>query len=192
MNRRTVIKNLAFVIGAATLMPSCMKGEHSASIPLKKIAINGDQEDLISEICETIIPKTTTPGSKDLKLHLFVLKMVDDCYKKKDQQAFMTGLDQFKDLIQKKYNKSFIDLSNTERESALLDIEKSNKVPPINGGKPQKLADVPPLMAFYGVIKQQTLTGYTQSQYFMTKQIVYELVPGRWNAHYPASKVNEA
>jgi hypothetical protein len=188
MNRRTVIKNLALVIGGAALLPSCIKGNSSASIPLKHLTLNGDQENLIGDICETIIPKTTTPGSKDLKLHLFVLKMVDDCYKKKDQQAFITGLGQFTDLVQKKYSKSFSDLSVAEREAMLNSIDKGFK-PKVKGdtGKPPK--DVPPLNVFYGAIKQQTLTGYTTSQYFMTKQIVYELVPGRYNAHFPAKNL---
>jgi len=156
MNRRAVIKNLAFVIGAATLMPSCIKSEHSASIPLKHIALNGDQEDLIGDICETIIPKTNTPGSKDLKLHLFVMKMVDDCYKKKDQQAFLTGMGQFKDLVQKKYNKSFSSLSVAEREVVLTAIEKIGKTPTVHNGKPHKLADIPPINVFYGIVKKKT------------------------------------
>ena len=108
MNRRTLIKNLALVIGSATMLPSCLKGNKSASVHLKNLPISGDQEILLSDICETIIPKTTTPGSKDLNLHLFVMKMVDDCYKKKDQQAFIVGMGQFTDDdVKKKYNKSF-------------------------------------------------------------------------------------
>src|ERR1700693_5168461 len=106
MNRRTVIKNLALVIGGAALLPSCLRHNGGPSIHLKHLNISADQENLIGDVCETIIPKTDTPGAKGLNLHLFVLKMLDDCYKKKDQQAFMAGLVEFTDLVKKRYNKT--------------------------------------------------------------------------------------
>ena len=178
-------------MGGAVLLPSCLKSNDSASIHLAHLHINGSQESLISDICETIIPKTNAPGSKDLKLHLFVLKMVDDCYKKKDQLAFITGLNDFKDLVEKKYNQSFSDLDINEREAVLTGIEKSGNIQ-VHGGKRQKTHDTSPLNVFYGSVKQQTLTGYTTSQFFMTKQVVYELIPGRYNAHFPAKKLTPA
>ncbi|MDB4903356.1 MAG: hypothetical protein JWQ63_2637 [Mucilaginibacter sp.] len=202
MNRRTVIKNLALVIGGAALLPSCMKNNGGLSIHFKHLNISADQENLIGDICETIIPKTNTPGAKDLNLHLFVLKMLDDCYKKKDQQAFMVGLNQFNDMVKKKYNNSFSDLSVKEREDVLTALDKSSKsaADPSKSIKPvrdsqksldvaKKKPDVPPLNFFYGAIKQQTIFGYTNSKYFMTKQIVYELVPGRYNAHFPVKNL---
>jgi hypothetical protein len=202
MNRRTVIKNLALVIGGAALLPSCIKNNGGTSIHLKHLNISADQENLIGDVCETIIPKTNTPGAKDLNLHLFVLKMLDDCYKKKDQQAFMAGLNQFNDMVKKKFNSSFSDISAKEREDVLYGLDKSSKsaADPSKSIKPvrdsqksldvaKKKPDVPPLNFFYGAIKQQTIFGYTNSKYFMTKQIVYELVPGRYNAHFPVKNL---
>jgi hypothetical protein len=199
MNRRTVIKNLALVIGGATLLPSCFKGDGGNYIPLKHLSISADQEKLVGDICETIIPKTDVPGAKELNLHVFVLKMLDECYKKKDQQAIMKGMDEFSALVKKKYNQSFADLDIKDRESVLTGIESSNK-PKATGNKgaparnfrPQKDLLVPPLDAFYSAVKQQTIFGYTTSQFFMTKEIVYELVPGRYNAHYPVKNLKIA
>jgi hypothetical protein len=202
MNRRTVIKNLALIIGGTTLLPSCLHQDGSSYVRLKHIDINAGHQKLIADIADTIIPKTNTPGAKDLNLHLFVLKMLDDCYTKKDQQAFLVGLGQFNDMVNKKYNSSFSDLSAKDRENILTALEKSIRpakdpqkaIKPVNdSGKsietPKKKPDVPPLNLFYGAIKQQTIFGYTNSQYFMTKQVVYELVPGRYNAHYPVKDI---
>ncbi|WP_428330813.1 gluconate 2-dehydrogenase subunit 3 family protein [Mucilaginibacter sp.] len=198
MNRRTVIKNLALVLGSAALLPSCLHNKPVTAVALKHIPLDADQQALIADMCETIIPKTTTPGAKDLNLHLFTLKMLDDCYNKKDQQAIVTGLADFNDLVKKKYNQSFSELSVKDREAVLNGIEASakdqskNAKPQGRNAKPQKNIDASPINTFYWAVKQQTLFGYTTSQYFMTKQIVYELIPGRYNAHYPVSKLKTA
>jgi hypothetical protein len=195
MNRRTVIKNLALVIGGTVLLPSCLHSDGTSYVQFKHININADQQKLIADLAETIIPKTNTPGAKDLSLPLFVLKMIDDCYNKKNQQAFLAGLDAFNNLVKKKYDKSFSDLDVKDREAVLTGIENSGKDdtkhPKVQGrrSKPQKSLGTDPLMAFYWCVKQQTLFGYTTSQFFMTKEIVYELVPGRYIVHYPVKKL---
>lgn len=180
MHRRTVIKNLALIIGGAALLPSCMQEKGKASIGLKNVDVSADQEKLIGDIAETIIPKTNTPGAKDLQLHLFVLKMVDDCYTKKDQEAFMAGIDQFNKLVKDKYSHAFGECDVKQREQVLLGIEQDKD--------PKSTAYPAELKKFYDIVKGQTVNGYTTSKYFMTKQVVYELVPGRYNAFYPVKK----
>jgi len=205
MNRRAVIKNLALVVGSAALLPSCIKKDAGSTIQLKNLTLNADQQKMVEDMCETFIPKTTTPGAKDLNLPAFTLKMVDDCYTKKDQQAFMTGLVQFDEMVKGKYNKPFSDLSVSDREAVLNGMELKEKpadkqqksIKPVNESQKsldvaKKKADVPPVNFFYGAVKQQTIFGYTNSQYFMTKQVVYELVPGRYNAHFPVKNLKTA
>lgn len=202
MNRRAVIKNLALVVGSVALLPSCLKKGTGSTIHLRNLSISADKEMLIGDMCETIIPKTSTPGAKDLNLPAFTLKMVDDCYNKKDQQAFMTGLVQFDEMVKDKYSKSFSDLSVSDREAVLNSMEKNDKpadnqqksIKPVSESQKsldvaKKKPDVPPINFFYGAVKQQTIFGYTNSQYFMTKQVVYELVPGRYNAHFPVKNL---
>jgi len=184
MHRRIAIKNLALIIGGAALLPSCVHENGKASIKLTNLDISADQEKLIGDMAETIIPKTNTPGAKDLQLHLFVLKMVDDCATKKDQQSFMTGMAQFNDYVRKRYSNSFSNCTVKQREQILLDIEKD---------KDPKSSTYPAeLKTFYGAVKGQTVNGYTTSKYFMTKQLVYELVPGRYNAFYPVKQKQTA
>lgn len=184
MNRRTVIKNLALIIGGAALLPACDREAGKASVILKNINITGSQEALIGDIVETIIPKTETPGAKDLKLHLFVLKMVDDCYSKDDQHAFLTGIGEFNDAVKKQYGNEFAALTPKQREEVLLSIE--------NDKDPKSNSTSATLKRFYSILKGQTVNGYVNSQYFMTKQVVYELVPGRYNARFPYKQKQSA
>lgn len=187
MDRRTAIRNLALVLSSAAILPACTKDNPTAHF--KHFDITGDQETLVADLAETIIPKTTTPGAKDLNLDKFVWLMLDDCTKKEDQDAFFKGMDKFNDLTQKMYNKRFADCSKTEKAAILGTFEKKPGDKPAGsrpaGKKGDKAEKKDDLQAFYGTVKGLTVFGYTQSQYFMTKEIVYELVPGRYNAHFP-------
>jgi hypothetical protein len=192
MNRRTVIKNLALVIGGAALLPSCLHDSGKASIALKKINVSAAQEKFLADVAETIIPKTDTPGAKELNLHLFVLKMVDDCFSKKDQAAFMAGLDKLSKEAESRYGKLFGQCSQAQRESLLneLDHKQAEYYKAQQANKNSK-KEIPAddMLAFYGITKGETVFGYTYSKYFMTKQIVYELVPGRYNAYFPVKNL---
>ncbi len=70
MDRRTAIRNLALVIGGAALLPACTKQNPIAHF--KHFDISLDQQNLVTDMAETIIPKTSTPGATDLNLDKFV------------------------------------------------------------------------------------------------------------------------
>ena len=171
MDRRTAIQNLALVIGGAVLLPACTESHPTAHF--KHFDISFDQQSLVTDMAETIIPKTTTPGATDLNLYGFIMKMVDDCTKKKDQEIFIKGMGEFDSVPKKMFNKTFADCSKKEKEDVLKSFEKKDS------GYSKEL------QAFYQTVKGLTVFGYTESKYFMTKEIVYELVPGRYNAWYP-------
>lgn len=177
MNRRTAFKSLAVLARAVTLLPSCLhhtpqEADH-ASIPLKHLRVSGRQEQLLAEVCETILPKTDTPGAKDLGLHLHVLKMLDDCTFNKHQRVFFTGLKQLEQMAQLRHKLPFAACTTPQR-LALLQGPKRG---------PAELA------VFCRMARQLTADAYTSSKYFMTTQVVYELVPSRYNGHFPTKDV---
>lgn len=172
MQRRTLIKQLAFAYGALLLIPSCMPDKDKASVLLKKISIDGDQEKLLAALSETIIPKTDTPGAQDISAHLFVLMMVDDCYKADDQHKYLSGLKAFQANTKRQFSKAFTDCSPKEKEMLLTELEakKSND------------AD---LNYFYSTTKRLTIQAYTTSQFYLTNVQVYKLVPGKYQGCVP-------
>lgn len=171
MDRRTAIRNLAIVIGGATLLPACTT--HNPIAHFTHFDINSDQQTLITDMAETIIPKTHTPGATDLNLYGFIMLMLDDCTKKEDQQAFLKGMGEFNTVPQKLFKKDFAGCSKQEKEEVLKSFEKKD-----NGYSKD-------LLSFYNTVKGLTVFGYTESKYFMTKEVVYELIPGRYNAYFP-------
>ena len=176
MNRRTVIRNVLVFSAGAALFPSCLHEEGKASIALKNIPVNGDEEKLLAALAETIIPSTDTPGAKDLSAHLFVLKMVDDCYKKEDQQKFMNGLKAFEKRVSQKSGKLFADCDESQRNEIVAALD---------GEKP----GTDDLLFFYNAVKRLTVQAYTTSQFYMTKIANYKMIPGRFQGCVPVKSV---
>lgn len=175
MQRRTALKQLLIVAGGVTVLPACMQATTGASIPLNHIKINSDDEKRLAEISETIIPKTAIPGAKDVYAHLFILKMVDDCYEPEKQEQFVTGLKNIDGLSKKRYSSSFVNSTPAQREGLLAQLEKTKK------------GDA--FYDFYQMTKALTIQGFLQSKYVLTNVLKYELVPGRYNGFAPVKTV---
>ena len=143
---------------------------------LKHLTIDHEQELLLAEVAETIIPATDTPGAKALGLHLFVLKMMDDCYDAGDQQNLMKGLDQLDAAAQKSFGNRFMKGSMLQREKLL-------------GGLRAKSEHPAELIKFYTLTKYITIRGYKYSKYMMTELMPHKMIPDHYDGFYPASKL---
>ena len=173
VNRRTLIKQFLIVSVGITFLPGC-EGENKPSIALKNLDIDGDDEKLLAEVSETLVPKTDTPGAKDLSAHLFALKMLDDCYKKDEQQRFTSGLREFEKLVKEKNRKSFMSCSAAERQSVLSDLDK------------RKADD--DLSYFYATQQHLTIQAYTTSKFYLTQVHEYKIIPGKFKGCVPVTK----
>ena len=173
INRRTLLKQFVVLGAGMAIIPSCLSDKSKSSILLKKIKISSDDEMMLAELCETIIPKTTTPGAKDISTHLFVLKMVDDCTSKEEQEKFTSGLAAFNALCKTSAGKHFAACNKEERKAILQQLVAVKDA-----------ASAP--AAFLKTVKRYTIQAYTSSEFFLTKVQVYELVPGRYHGCVPA------
>src|SRR5687768_4458192 len=54
--------------------------------------LSPEQEALVSEVCEMIIPRTETPGARDAKVSEFIDMLLADYYKDEDRDRFLRGL----------------------------------------------------------------------------------------------------
>jgi len=175
VSRRSVLKQMAITSAGLLLIPSCMQDRSKASILVKNFTINTDQEAMLAELSESIIPKTTTPGAKDVYAHLFALKMMDDCRSKEDQEKFVKGLEAFEVFAKEKNGKSFLKSDKAERTSILEVMEKEKDA------KDDK-------HFFYSTMKRYTIQAYTTSKFYLTNVQVYEMVPSRWHGCVPVKQ----
>ena len=146
-------------MGAAlAFMPSCVYKQDKLSIQLKRLQINPDQEKMLAALADEVIPKTGTPGGSDLGLHLFALKIADDCFNDANLQPFAGGLKAF---------------TAAKAKNGALTL--------------QQAADDAALKDFANAYKSLVVRGYTQSEYYMTKVVPYKLIPGGYKGCVPVA-----
>jgi hypothetical protein len=184
MQRRTALKQLMLVTGGALLLPSCIKNIKQSSLDLVKVKVSADQEQLLEAITETIIPATDTPGGKDLQLHRFVFRMIDDCYAAGEQEKFMSGLTGFDTMAEAKAGGSFVTLSPEEKLNLLNELESVT-------GSADDAAKQQPVNFFYSLTKDLTIRGYMTAEYVMTQQLHYNMIPGRFEGCVRVKDAND-
>jgi hypothetical protein len=176
VTRRSALKQLLYVSAGMAILPACLQHTSRTSLTLKNISVDGDQEKMLAELVETIIPATTTPGAKELSAHLFTLIMMDDCYKKEDQQRWLTGMKAFEQASKKLNGHTFLDSTPAQREALLTALEAAKD-------------DKDDATFFYRGAKHLTIQAYTSSKYFLTKVNIYELVPARYHGCVPLKPI---
>lgn len=164
MNRRDAIAKSAILMGGilsagtlATILESCKTS--GGSKVGKDFAIVPIHSEMIAEIAEMILPKTSTPGAKEAQVPAFIEFMLKDCYKDDQQKAFFGGLDKLNDGADGNFMKASV-----AKKTELLKAEDSAKE------KSQ----------FWKTMKDLTVLGYFTSEQGATKAAEYLEVPGKY------------
>jgi hypothetical protein len=173
MQRRSAVKSLALTVGGLLSLPAWASGWTPKSLGHISI-VPPDQETLLGTIVDTIIPETTTPGAKALKVHQFALRMIQDCYEPQASVVLQQGLDLTESIAQQTYSKSFADCDATQRADVLNRLSSSTD---------------PAAKPFIDMIKRLTIQGYMNSEYYMVNVQKYTMAPGFYHGCVPVQAV---
>lgn len=193
MNRREYIKNTASALGLSLvgvsmseILVSC---QTQAKLDWKPVFFTNNQGALIAEIAETILPKTKTPGAKDMAVPQFIDKLAKETMSEDGQKELIGGLEKFEDDVKDKYGKSFLKISPKERNEFLsqLDKEKPRSGLSMWGITLEKDAPKP---SFFKTIKSLTLFGFYTSEEIGRNVLVYDPVPGEYIGCMPLNGQN--
>jgi len=192
MNRRDALKQTVLVMGYTVSVPTILgifaSCNSSPALTWKPEFFSEDQASLISELAETILPRTKTPGAKDLKIDQFIDQLLKQVLSPEDQNHFLRGMDAFEAQAKEVNGKSFINSSAEQRVALLTKIEKdTEKTPPSVWGINMK-KDATPL-PFYRQVKDLTLLGYFSSEHVGKKLLRYDPIPGAYSEDVPLSQV---
>jgi hypothetical protein len=169
MNRRDAIEKITLMMGgvlAAPLLAGAM-GEKLNFGP--SFNFTPEQETLLAEVADVIIPATGTPGAKEAGVEKFITRVVRDCYQLEEQKKFYAGLDKLDKDSKDAHGKGF---------AALDAAQKTDMI------KRTTTADKP----FFLQMKGLTVTGYFTSEIGATKALDYLPIPGRFDGSYPMQK----
>ncbi|WP_316811165.1 gluconate 2-dehydrogenase subunit 3 family protein [Pedobacter heparinus] len=122
MNRREAVRNVAFLMGgalSATTIGVFLEGCNSPSTKTAGSLFTDEQQKLITEIADIIIPTTSSPGAKDAGVGPFISLMLKDCYPDEAQKAFVKGLEDLDKQAKEEHKKSFMELSVAQRQELL-------------------------------------------------------------------------
>jgi hypothetical protein len=169
MERRSALKNMAMMVGGLVALPDWANGWSKNTI-VPNTLLSANASGLLTEIVETIIPATDTPGAKALGIDQFIQKVIADCYSKTVQDNFAKGLASIEATASKSFSKPFASLTTPQRIELLKGYETST-----DHDKKE----------FYGLVKGLTIRGYLNSEYVMTNITHYEMVPGHFYGCVP-------
>ncbi|SKA32109.1 Gluconate 2-dehydrogenase subunit 3 [Chitinophaga eiseniae] len=188
MHRRDAIRNVAILLGTAisastlSALESC-----TGSAPKNYDLHKPETKALLAEIAETIIPTTSTPGAKAAKVDEFIVVMMNDCYKKSDQEVFLDGLKKIDAASQQQFKKNFMEISPEQRTELLTRIDKERVE--YNKRKDKKEGDP---THYFQYLKELTLLGYFTSKEGATQALRYVPVPGKYEGCIPYKKGDKA
>jgi hypothetical protein len=185
MKRRKAIKKFGISIATIVAAPDILNLVAGCQVRNKEevvrthLFLNDEQDRMVSEVAEIIIPATDSPGAKEARVNEFIDLMLADCYYEKDQQSFIEGLERMETGSLSKYNRSFLQAS-TEQRTALL---KQEARPEQNSNDPTR---------FFQIIKELTLLGYFTSKVGATQALEYKATPGKFEGCTPLKKGQKA
>jgi gluconate 2-dehydrogenase gamma chain len=185
MDRREAIRRTALLMGGVISAPAIaaiLNGcKADPKVDWKPSFFTDQQAVLVSQVAEIIIPKTDTPGAKDVGVPAFIDLVLKDCYSKEDQDRFLSGLTEFDQRADSDFGDSFIDMSAEQQQAlvkkvhdAALEIELTT--------------DPAPKRPFILMMKELTMLGFFTSQVGATQVLQYDPVPGAYKGCIPVSE----
>ena len=204
MKRRHFISSLAIILPASIISTDLIFS--SCRSEVKEEYFTDENIKLLDEIGETIIPATSTsPGAKAARIGEFMKVYVTDCYTPDEQNVFWSGITKIKNLSKRKYGKSFLNLSVSQRQDILKEIKNEpqdsakSKNKSIAGsgdavqtGKGQASTIDNSGSHFYSMFKNLTLFGFFTSQPGATQALRYVQTPGSYQGNVPYKNGDKA
>lgn len=209
MNRRDALRNTGLILGyslSAGTVAAVVNGCKAPAEPdwLPSI-LSSKTIDIVAEIAETILPKTETPGAKEVLVHRFIDEAIKTSFGPNHRKHLIDGINGFDGVCQSATGSSFMDLSKSEREEYLVQLEnqtikineefmvkqaqknKQGEKEPPNAG-PMTTAEPTEFRHYYSDLKSLILAGYFTSEKIGKEVLAYDPVP---QAYDPCMAITE-
>jgi Gluconate 2-dehydrogenase subunit 3 len=175
MKRKKAIGTILLAGGATVVGFSGYEWYFLTKTPDKNYLLG--KKSLLTELAETIIPATDTPGAKEAGAVEFMIPMLNKCTDNKTLNRFIRGLQDLEEYTQSNYQREFSECSLEEKTAVLSWAEQKSKVSNSLLGKIKNKFTGHP---FFEILKTYTLYGYCISEKGAGLGMHYIAVPGKY------------
>jgi hypothetical protein len=177
MNRREALQQVAWLMGGVVSAPALLgilNGCTAKPVAAwKPVFLTGEQAAVVTEVAEIILPRTDTPGAKDVGIPAFIDVMLKDAYPQEAQARFVAGLDEFDALAKKQHGRVFAQLDAAQRDAL---VRTSHDAAIADARAHTGPAPLP--RPFILTMKELTLLGYFTSEVGATQALQYNPAAG--------------
>jgi hypothetical protein len=172
MDRREALRLAASLAGAAFVASNGVLAACAPRGRTTSSALTGDDQDLIEEIADTLLPTTAaSPGAKAARVGAAINLLLTDCYDAKAQRRVVQGLKDFRATCRERKRADFTTLSRSDREQLLREIDTHSK----------KVGSA----HYFGLFRELATGAYFSSQIGTTQALRWVAVPGRFEGCVP-------
>ena len=160
----------------SALMSGCKADPKAAAT--SNSYLTAEQEALLNELCDLILPKTSTPSATEVGVPAFIHAVMQDCTSQAERDAFVAGLRQLDADA-----KGFAQLSASEKTAFLKKIDTDARA---------AKDKATPTQAAWRKLKELTVVGYFTSEVGASEVLEYVPVPGRYEGCIPLTEGQKA
>lgn len=132
---------------------------------------------LLADLAETIIPRTSTPGAKDVQAEKFIIELIKKAADKKIQNNFIEGLKDVDGYAKDQFEKNFSALGVQQQQLVVAHFARRGKnFSGLLGKVRNKLLG----KSFFDILKYYTTVAYCTSRQGATQTLAYDYVPGKY------------
>jgi predicted HD phosphohydrolase len=157
--------------------------DRQVQLDWKPTFLTANQAKTLGEMTETILPKTSTPGAKEIGVPQFIDSVLNQLLSEADQQDFKKGLEALEKVCQKTNGKYFDECTPAQREALLLQMDKEAAKYPSSLFGGVSLSEK--AVVFFRRVKAFTIIAYFTSEKIGKEHLVYDPVPGPFIACMP-------
>lgn len=181
MNRREILRYTALVTGAAVSSPlwsailaGCgTKGSDDTGYVPK--FFSEDEFTQITDLVDTILPKTKSPSASEVGVHRIIDEMVGSVYRANEKEGYRKKFDTFQEY-----------LKNTDFEGA----DTGAKIKLLTSLSSSSDSTTVEARSFFIELKQQTVALYLNNEEIAKTYLNYLPVPGKYEACIPLNQTD--
>jgi gluconate 2-dehydrogenase gamma chain len=185
INRREALQQLILLVGAGVAAPALLRGNsaHAAQQPQRRF-FSPSQALLVTEVAEIMIPRTATPGAKDVGVPEFIDVVLLNVYAPVDRERYLEGLRAFDVLAVQAYGKPFVRLKADQRAALVQSVHDAAVAEELK----QKALRAPLNRPFILITKELAMLGFFSSEIGATQVLQYVAIPGSYHGCLPLSQ----